>query len=148
MHHPGEVFHRIPDPGRQPGGFDLLFAGEVEPAQPAPQAHGRQFHFEQQGVRRRFQEERRRLRLTGRALVERAEDRACPSDSQHDQALLAHGLVIAHTHASKLPQVLADWALPAEALAEEDEVIARLKAGDHSDSIPQDELGDSGGGER
>ncbi|MEW1551871.1 hypothetical protein [Streptomyces tsukubensis] len=59
-------------------------------------------------------------------------------------------LVVARTHASKLPQVLADWALPAEALAEEDEVIARLKAGDHSDSVPQDDLGsgDGGGGER
>ncbi|MCM2394404.1 hypothetical protein [Streptomyces albipurpureus] len=59
-------------------------------------------------------------------------------------------LVIAHTHAAKLPQVLADWALPPEALAEEDEVIARLKAGDHSGSIPQDDLGsgDAGGGER
>ncbi|MGW1974253.1 hypothetical protein [Streptomyces sp. NPDC001889] len=53
--------------------------------------------------------------------------------------------VVARTHASKLPQVLADWALPEEALAEEDEVIARLKAGDHSDSIPQDDLGDGGG---
>ncbi|GLF99861.1 hypothetical protein [Streptomyces yaizuensis] len=53
--------------------------------------------------------------------------------------------VVARTHASKLPQVLADWALPAEALAEEDEVIARLKAGDHSDSVSQDDLGDGGG---
>ncbi|MFJ4774266.1 hypothetical protein ACIP88_35025 [Streptomyces uncialis] len=56
-------------------------------------------------------------------------------------------LVIARTHAARLPQVLADWALPPEALAEEDEVIARLKAGDHSGSIPQDDgMDDDGGG--
>ncbi|AXU17519.1 hypothetical protein I3J09_28165 (plasmid) [Streptomyces clavuligerus] len=57
-------------------------------------------------------------------------------------------LVVARTHAAKLPQVLADWALPAEALAEEDEVIAPLKAGDHSGSIPQDDFDNDGGGER
>ncbi|TLQ39009.1 hypothetical protein [Streptomyces marianii] len=43
------------------------------------------------------------------------------------------------TPAQDLHRVLARWALPAEATQEDDELLARLKAGDFSGCIPQDE---------
>jgi hypothetical protein len=46
---------------------------------------------------------------------------------------------ITRTPAQDLHRVLARWALPAEAEAEDLDVVARLKAGDFSGCTPQDE---------
>jgi hypothetical protein len=44
------------------------------------------------------------------------------------------------TPAPQLTTVLARWALPAEAIEEDDEVVARLRAGDFSGCVPAAEL--------
>lgn len=46
---------------------------------------------------------------------------------------------IARTPAQDLHRVLARWALPPEAEAEDDAVVARLRAGDFSGCVPQDD---------
>ncbi|MCM2424289.1 hypothetical protein [Streptomyces sp. RKAG293] len=46
---------------------------------------------------------------------------------------------IAHTPAQDLHRVLARWALPAAAIAEDDDALARLRAGDFSGCVSQDE---------
>lgn len=46
---------------------------------------------------------------------------------------------VRHTPAQDLHKVLARWALPQEAADEDDAVVARLRSGDFSGCVPQDD---------